>query len=91
MCVCITVRACVRACVRGQVYPPFKGNKAKTAVRTLTMGVQHNQCFGMLGPNGAGKTTAINMLGGKHPAESPAGLPFRVSDLFLNSVVFDQG
>jgi ABC-type multidrug transport system ATPase subunit len=39
------------------------GNKAKTAVRTLTMGVQHGECFGMLGPNGAGKTTTINMLG----------------------------
>mmetsp|Transcript_55864 Transcript_55864/g.116883 ORF Transcript_55864/g.116883 Transcript_55864/m.116883 type:complete len:317 (-) Transcript_55864:116-1066(-) len=47
-----------------KVYPPHMGNKAKTAVRTLTMGVQHGECFGMLGPNGAGKTTTINMLVG---------------------------
>ena len=39
------------------------GNPAKVAVRTLTMGVSHGECFGMLGPNGAGKTTTINMLG----------------------------
>jgi ABC-type Na+ transport system ATPase subunit NatA len=39
------------------------GNPAKVAVRTLTMGVNHGECFGMLGPNGAGKTTTINMLG----------------------------
>ena len=39
------------------------GNPAKVAVRTLTMGVGHGECFGMLGPNGAGKTTTINMLG----------------------------
>ena len=40
------------------------GNPAKMAVRTLTMGVGHGECFGMLGPNGAGKTTTINMLVG---------------------------
>ena len=39
------------------------GNPSKIAVKTLTMGVGHGECFGMLGPNGAGKTTTINMLG----------------------------
>jgi hypothetical protein len=34
----------------------------KVAVRGLSMGVRHGECFGMLGPNGAGKTTAISML-----------------------------
>jgi len=46
-----------------KVYPQYMGNPAKVAVRTLTMGVSHGECFGMLGPNGAGKTTTINMLG----------------------------
>jgi ABC-2 type transport system ATP-binding protein len=45
------------------------GNPAKVAVRTLTMGVGHGECFGMLGPNGAGKTTTINMLGNLQPAD----------------------
>ena len=39
------------------------GNPPKLAVRTLTMGIAHGECFGMLGPNGAGKSTTINMLG----------------------------
>jgi ABC-type lipopolysaccharide export system ATPase subunit len=47
-----------------KVYPQYMGNPAKVAVRTLTMGVSHGECFGMLGPNGAGKTTTINMLVG---------------------------
>ncbi len=45
------------------------GNPAKVAVRTLTMGVGHGECFGMLGPNGAGKTTTINMLGNSQFAD----------------------
>lgn len=36
----------------------------QVAVQTLTMSVEHGECFGMLGPNGAGKTTLINMLVG---------------------------
>ena len=39
----------------------------QVAVRTLSMGVAHGECFGMLGPNGAGKTTTINMLIGFTP------------------------
>ena len=42
----------------------------KIAVRTLSMGVAHGECFGMLGPNGAGKTTTINMLVGMFPPTS---------------------
>ena len=34
----------------------------KVAVRGLSVGLRHGECFGMLGPNGAGKTTAIGML-----------------------------
>jgi len=48
----------------GKIYPAYSGNPSKVAVKTLTMGVQHGECFGMLGPNGAGKTTTINMLVG---------------------------
>jgi len=47
-----------------KVYPAYMGNPSKVAVKTLTMGVGHGECFGMLGPNGAGKTTTINMLVG---------------------------
>jgi ABC-type multidrug transport system fused ATPase/permease subunit len=42
----------------------------KIAVRTLSMGVAHGECFGMLDPNGAGKTTTINMLVGMFPPTS---------------------
>jgi hypothetical protein len=34
----------------------------KVAVRSLSVGLRHGECFGMLGPNGAGKTTAISIL-----------------------------
>jgi ABC-type multidrug transport system ATPase subunit len=53
------------ATAAGQVYPAYMGNPSKVAVKTLTMGVSHGECFGMLGPNGAGKTTTINMLGAR--------------------------
>uniref|UniRef100_A0A7S4NY30 ABC transporter domain-containing protein n=1 Tax=Guillardia theta TaxID=55529 RepID=A0A7S4NY30_GUITH len=45
-----------------KIYPGYLGGSPKVAVKSLTMGVQHGECFGMLGPNGAGKTTTINML-----------------------------
>ncbi len=35
-----------------------------TAVRGLTFGVHHGECFGLLGINGAGKTTTFRMLTG---------------------------
>jgi len=54
----------------GKVFPAYMGNPPKTAVKTLTMGVAHGECFGMLGPNGAGKTTTINMLVGFLPPTS---------------------
>ena len=41
------------------------GGRAKVAVRRLSVGLRHGECFGMLGPNGAGKTTAISMLVGR--------------------------
>jgi ABC-type multidrug transport system ATPase subunit len=34
------------------------------AVKSLCLGINRNECFGLLGHNGAGKTTAINMLVG---------------------------
>jgi len=54
----------------GKTFPAYMGNPPKTAVKTLTMGVGHGECFGMLGPNGAGKTTTINMLVGFLPPTS---------------------
>ena len=53
-----------------KTFPAYLGNKPKVAVRTLSMGVPHGECFGMLGPNGAGKTTTINMLVGFTPPTS---------------------
>ena len=53
-----------------KTFPAYLGNKPKIAVRTLSMGVPHGECFGMLGPNGAGKTTTINMLVGFTPPTS---------------------
>jgi ABC-type multidrug transport system ATPase subunit len=41
-----------------------RGSKRKVAVRHLTMGIRHGECFGFLGPNGAGKSTTISMLCG---------------------------
>lgn len=41
-----------------------RGSKRKVAVRHLTMGIKHGECFGFLGPNGAGKSTTISMLCG---------------------------
>ncbi len=40
------------------------------AVRGLTFGVHHGECFGLLGINGAGKTTTFRMLTGD---EVPTG------------------
>ncbi|VDN02264.1 unnamed protein product [Thelazia callipaeda] len=34
------------------------------AVRDLTFGINHGECFGLLGVNGAGKTTTFDMLTG---------------------------
>jgi len=34
------------------------------AVKSLSLGINENECFGLLGHNGAGKTTAISMLVG---------------------------
>lgn len=36
----------------------------KVAVRDLTFGIRHGECFGFLGINGAGKTTTLKMLSG---------------------------
>lgn len=62
------------AAAAGQVYPAYMGNPSKVAVKTLTMGVSHGECFGMLGPNGAGKTTTINMLGARRRGRGGRGL-----------------
>jgi ABC-type multidrug transport system ATPase subunit len=38
--------------------------KAKVAVRSLTLGLPRGECFGFLGINGAGKTSTLNILTG---------------------------
>eukprot|EP00760_Papus_ankaliazontas_P004805 PhM_4_TR12162/c0_g1_i1/m.38199/K05643/ABCA3; ATP-binding cassette, subfamily A (ABC1), member 3 len=55
----------IRALNIVKVYPG-----GKQAVRNVTLGVKHGECFGLLGPNGAGKTTMIgHLLGQTAPNE----------------------
>jgi len=42
----------------------------KVAVKSLSLLVKQNTCFGLLGENGAGKTTTISMLTGMFPPTS---------------------
>ena len=35
-----------------KVFPGQDGGKPKTAVETLTLGIERGECFGLLGPNG---------------------------------------
>ena len=42
----------------------------KVAVKSLSLGINQRECFGLLGHNGAGKTTTINMLCGMFPQTS---------------------
>jgi len=44
------------------------------AVKSLSLGINRNECFGLLGHNGAGKTTAINMLVGLYEPTSGTAL-----------------
>ena len=37
-----------------KIYPAQDGNPPKVACKSLTLGVNSGECFGMLGPNGAG-------------------------------------
>jgi ABC-type multidrug transport system ATPase subunit len=43
---------------------------SKVALRSLTLGVRRDECFGLLGPNGAGKTTMLSILFGLFPPSS---------------------
>jgi ABC-type multidrug transport system ATPase subunit len=47
-----------------KVFESRGGNPPKLAVKSVSLGVYQNECFGLLGHNGAGKTTLINMLTG---------------------------
>jgi ABC-type multidrug transport system ATPase subunit len=55
-----------------KVYPGRGGQAPKVACRSLSLGVDYGECFGMLGPNGAGKTSTINMLVGFLPPTAGA-------------------
>ena len=47
--------------------------REKIAVKSLSFGVNQQECFGLLGHNGAGKTTTLNMLCGMfEPTEGGA-------------------
>lgn len=38
-----------------------------TAVKDISLEIQHGEIFGIIGPNGAGKTTTVNMICGMFP------------------------
>jgi len=40
------------------------------AVKTVSVGIPKNECFGLLGQNGAGKTTTFKMMTGDEPLTS---------------------
>ncbi|KAH9249876.1 hypothetical protein BASA81_012367 [Batrachochytrium salamandrivorans] len=69
----ITVRIC-------RLHKEF--NNGFLAVRSLTLGINENECFGLLGHNGAGKTTAISMLVGLYEPTSGTAL---VDGLSINT------
>jgi ABC-type sugar transport system ATPase subunit len=47
-----------------KVFPGSRNVPAKTAVKSVSLGLQYGEIFGLLGPNGAGKTTMISILSG---------------------------
>ena len=53
--------------VVGQIIRIHKRFSNKVAVRSVSLGLNENECFGLLGHNGAGKTTLISMLCGLFP------------------------
>jgi ABC-type multidrug transport system ATPase subunit len=54
-----------------KVYPARNGKqKEKVAVKSLSLGIHRNECFGLLGINGAGKTTTLSILSGDFPPTS---------------------
>ena len=62
----------IRIAVTGlhKVFGEKNGKGGKVAVKSVSFGVNENECMGVLGHNGAGKTTTINMLTGLF---SPSG------------------
>lgn len=40
------------------------------AVKTVSVGIPKNECFGLLGQNGAGKTSTFKMMTGDEPLTS---------------------
>lgn len=54
----------VLLCKLRKEYSAGWGNRPKLACESLSLCLQHGECFGLLGPNGAGKTTAIHMMVG---------------------------
>jgi ABC-type multidrug transport system ATPase subunit len=47
-----------------KTFPGKRGQPPKEAVKSLSVAIGYNECFGLLGPNGAGKTTTLSMLSG---------------------------
>ncbi len=77
-------------------FPSKGGAPPKVAVRCVSMGVNHGECFGLLGHNGAGKTTAINMLTGLFAPTSgtayvgPYSIRDNISDIYADMGVCPQ-
>eukprot|EP00512_Aurantiochytrium_limacinum_P001341 CAMPEP_0171491806 /NCGR_PEP_ID=MMETSP0958-20121227/4060_1 /TAXON_ID=87120 /ORGANISM="Aurantiochytrium limacinum, Strain ATCCMYA-1381" /LENGTH=1969 /DNA_ID=CAMNT_0012025257 /DNA_START=215 /DNA_END=6124 /DNA_ORIENTATION=- len=53
-----------------KVYPGTALTPDKVAVKDISFGIRHNECFGLLGINGAGKSSTMQMISGEHSPTS---------------------